>query len=208
MKLWLVGGTGVLLLIVSAMLLGDFFLRPKERSNDLDRFEESSTGVAPQEPVMDKPITTAAPPAPVEEKAEVPSGAPSPTAELNAAEKTMQAAKPPKSSGAVDVLKRAYAQESSDASSREIEQQIRSLFGAEYLPIEMLRSITCRKTVCKISVYWTKDNPLSYMVLVMKVGYQQSDVFAIESASEPDREGRLPVDVYVIRSGHTLAEIQ
>jgi hypothetical protein len=208
MKARFIGAAGVVLLAVAAIFLGDFFNRPNEIIGEPDKDSSDVITAHVTAGSGAKTAASAMVPPVAEEKVESP---PQPSAlpdDLTPEEKTLEAARPPVKTGPLEELKRAYNTESADARSRDIEQQIRTLFGAEYIPVEMLRSISCRKTVCKVSVYWTKDNPLSYMALAIKVGYQQSQIIAIESRSEPDREGRLPVEFYVLRSGHTLADIQ
>lgn len=208
MKAWFIGAAGVVLFAVVAIFLGDFFNRPIETRSEPDK--DSSDVITAHVTAGSEAKTAASAMVPpvAEKKVESP---PQPSAlpdELTAEEKTLEAARPPVKSGPLEELKRAFNRESADAGSRDTEQQIRTLFGAEYIPVEMLRSINCRKTVCKVSVYWTKDNPLSYMALAIKVGDQQSHIIAIESGPEPDHKGRLPVEFHVLRSGHTLADIQ
>jgi hypothetical protein len=208
MKAWFIGAAGVVLFAFTAIFLGDFFNQPSETVSEPD---DGHSDVIPAQVKAGSEAKTPVSPtetAVTEEKVGSPSQPSALSDDLTPEEKTLEGARPPARTGPLEELARAYNMESADASSRDSEQQIRTLFGAEYLPVEMLRSISCRKTVCKVSVYWTKDNPLSYMALAMKVVHQQSQVIAIESAPESDREGRLPVEFYVLRSGYTLADIQ
>jgi hypothetical protein len=115
---------------------------------------------------------------------------------------------PPASSGPLEVLKRVYAKSSTDAHARDAESQLRSLFGIGPLPVEILRSVNCHTTVCKVDMFWTEKYPLSYMALAMQLGMQQTGIIAVESAPAPDPSGNLAYTVYVVRAGHTLADIE
>ena len=210
MKRRVIGTIGVLLLIVLAYQWGK---------------HSGASRVAPQ-----TPETVAEPPKAEKEKKEEPAPAAKqkgavaepaakkpemarparpqePTAE-GEQEPPPTAPEPPAASGPLQLLKRVYARQSTDAGAREVERQIRSFFGTEYLPAETFRSVTCRAGVCKIDMVWSKQFPLAHMALAMKLAEQMTSSIALEPAPEPDRRGDLRLELYVVRAGYTLADLE
>jgi hypothetical protein len=107
----------------------------------------------------------------------------------------------PRKSGPLEILERAYEDQSRDASAMEVEKLIREQFGDEHLPTEFLHNVTCHEKVCKIEMYWTEDNPLVLMALAMKTGPLLTGYIAFVPDPGPDREGRTLVTVYILREG-------
>jgi hypothetical protein len=205
---WLIGATAILLLVIGVVLL----------INRCDRLV--AVPVTPTESPQTASIATPQPLGtgeagqssighrkPIERPVQQPGAPPEVTDEPPiGVDKDSPLAQPPSASGPLTELKRLYAQQSADSSARETEREIESFFGPQVMPKEHLRSITCHESVCKISVYWTQKNPLAYMALAMKVGLQQAHVIGYDPISEVDRDGKMPLDLYVLRTGHTLLE--
>ena len=107
----------------------------------------------------------------------------------------------PKRDGPLEILKRAYEDQSRDPTAIEVERLIRGQFGDEYLPAEFLHNVTCHEKVCKIDMYWTEENPLVVMAFAMKTGPLLTGYIATDPEPEPDREGRTLVTLYMLRQG-------
>ncbi len=116
--------------------------------------------------------------------------------------------RPPEAAGPLVQLKKAYAAESADAEAEAVEQRIRALFGTEYLPEKHFRSVSCHRTVCKVGLFWSREQPLTYMALAMKLGENKMNIIATEPLSAPDAKGMMPLDMYALRVGFTLEEIE
>jgi hypothetical protein len=114
----------------------------------------------------------------------------------------------PKEGGPLKLLKRVYARESRDATAKDTEQLIRKESSNEYLPAELFHNVTCHKSVCKVEVSWSEKNPYGLMALAMKLGPRLTGHIAYEPALKPDRDGRLPVTVYILRTGYALEDIE
>jgi hypothetical protein len=110
----------------------------------------------------------------------------------------------PRAIGEIDLLKRVYRTESSDATSRETERLIRNEFGNDMVPIDALQHVSCHTSVCKIDLYWTEKNPTVLMALQMKLGPAMTGQMALDPAPEPDRRGRVLVELYVVRKGYDV----
>lgn len=201
----LITGIGFLLLIALVVLWGDYINSPKAVSDRLGEVEEP-TEKAPKQP-LSRPLRPPAEPSPAPSQAAPPSEPAAPPV-VNAQAIAPPLSDPPVGSGPVETLERAYTKESSDSSARETERAIRSVIGADVIPAEYLRSVTCHKTVCKIGLYWSKQYPLGYMGVIMKVGAQQAGLLAFTSASEPDPDGKSALDLYVVRTGYTLEDVR
>ena len=105
---------------------------------------------------------------------------------------------PPNPLGRIAVFKRAYAEAPRDAQAAAAEARIRTLFGTEQVPRELLISANCRKTICRIRVLWNKQRGLGYAKFLMAAGVLISEA-AVEPQGTPDRAGNLEVDVYIRR---------
>jgi hypothetical protein len=200
MARWLISGIGFLLLIGLVVLWGDYINRPRVVHEPREAFEK------PIEKAITQPaarsIKASAAPSPA---APSPPAAP-PAVSAQAAEPPLSM--PPTGSGPIEALERAYRKGSTDSSTRETERAIRSVLTADIIPSDYLRSVTCHKTVCKIGVFWSKQQPLAYMALIMKVGTQQAGIIAFTSASAPGPDGKSALDVYVVRAGFTLDDVR
>jgi len=113
---------------------------------------------------------------------------------------------PPIALGKVEAFKRAHARQPRDAQAAAAEAQIETLFGTELVPRELLVAATCRKTVCRIRVRWSKQRALAYGHFLMAAGVKVRET-AVEPLGVPDRTGNLEIDVYVLREGiHSVAQ--
>jgi hypothetical protein len=101
----------------------------------------------------------------------------------------------PKAVGPLGLLKRVYRTESRDVTSRDTERFIRNEFGRGTIPVDALQNVTCHTSACRIDLFWTERNRTV-------MGGQM----AVDPAPGPDRLGRLPVALYIVRRGHDLVQ--
>lgn len=114
--------------------------------------------------------------------------------------------KPPAAQGPLDVLKRVYTRESSDETSQATERLIREQLDFEAFPSELLRNVTCHKSVCKISVYWSRQQPMIFAAIWVKVSPILTAHIAIDPAAKPDRNGNVLTEMYILRAGLKLTD--
>jgi hypothetical protein len=201
---WLIGGIGVLLLIVLFIL----WSRPgrhTQPTKDLGATEIKPRISVEKKPMPALPERTASPVAPAPEQPAVSQNQPNDSQREQ--EKMVELLRP-KTVGPLDVLKRVYRTESSDATSQDTERLIREQFGPEYLPSDVLQNVTCHKSVCKIDLFWTEERPSVVMALTMKIGPLMTGHMAFEPAPEPDNKGRVLVEMYVVRAGYDIANMK
>ena len=67
--------------------------------------------------------------------------------------------------------------------------------------MELLRGVLCHKSVCKIEVLWSDKYPMVLAAVAMNAVPLLSDTIAFDPAPKPDRNGYLPVEVYILRAG-------
>jgi hypothetical protein len=108
-------------------------------------------------------------------------------------------APPPSPEGPLQELGSAYDRESRDPKSAPAEARIRALFGTPEVPADMLRDVSCHETVCKVGVYWSVEQQNAYMIALMGMINDFGDRIAWRPDGAPDRAGRHPMDVFVVR---------
>lgn len=214
MKSRLVGGIAVLCLVGLMIYWGEGLDREAAFTAETGSGEEASDEIQPPEPVPGdelapiEPQAVAVPaeaaPEPREEPPAKAPAAPDPT---TAFEETVRQ-RPPEPTGPLQELKRAYAGQSADAGAEQLERLIRSFFGAEHLPEEAARSVSCHMTVCKIGMFWSREVPLSYMAMAMKLAENKMNIIAVEPLSAVSGKGEMPLDMYVVREGYTLQDLE
>lgn len=158
------------------------------------------------EPTLPEPIATPdaalrvepqrpASPAPPQDP---PVNAPAPNSDV-AAEQRSHADDPPSRMGPVDELKAAYESDVRDAEAPETEQRIRAHFDQVDVPPELVRSISCVKTVCKLELRLSAGLKEAYMVAMMNLVSHVSQEIAMEPVGPDENQVVLPIDVYVSR---------
>jgi hypothetical protein len=204
MPRWIIAGIGALLLVVLYFLWSGTGRQTQSTGEMVMKTEIKPSAPAEEE---------SSPPVP---KRDTPSVASARTAvdqdqpgdsQSEQTDKSLEALRP-KADGPVDVLKRVYRTESRDETSQDTERLIREEFGPEYLPIDALQNVICHKSVCKIEMYWSEQNPTVVMALAMKIGPLLTGHMAFDPAPEPDDRGRLLVDIYVVRPGYDVANME
>ncbi len=189
MRTWVIVGA---VLLVLGILYSALWSSPRTDAAVEDAQEPEAVGVAANGPVA---AATAAGQATNAER---------PAAEERAA----QAAAAPRRSllNPTGVLVQAYESEPRDALWAEgKEKEIREVLSDEQLPDDLLRSASCRTTVCKIEMVWDKSKGANYTPLTKLVGQHWAPSIGIEYP-EDSRERRA-MNLYIIRKGYSVDDV-
>jgi hypothetical protein len=122
---------------------------------------------------------------------------------------------PPVRSGPVDDLERLFATEPRASTIHGVESLIEQGFRSSELPAELLKSVICRSTVCKIETHWRPDRSVGFASafarLLMSPTNRQTPLFGREYAVAPsddvDRDGSREVAIY-IKLAHSSASLE
>jgi hypothetical protein len=134
-----------------------------------------------------KPETTAAPASPSQAPA-----APQPE------EPTLP---PPEASGPIAELKQAFEKEPRDSAARLPESRIESEFIRSDITPGLLKSVLCRKSVCKVEVLWTPERASAFMYAFTRLSADFEPNIALDPQGRAEGQQELQVDVYLPRSG-------
>lgn len=104
-------------------------------------------------------------------------------------------------SGEIDVLKNAYEGDSADSESGAVERDIRGLLARAPVAQDVLEDISCHRRVCRVRVSWPEQEPTSLMAIHMILGVEVNPQVGIEAFGEPDQDGNVAADLYVLRPG-------
>jgi len=127
--------------------------------------------------------------------AEKPKSIDEPTVQRTAAEPS--SAKAPQRQGPVAELSQRFSSESRALSSAEDEAQVRAAYVDPAIPPMLLRSVECRRSVCRAELRWSAEHEAGYVLgLTRAVGKYVVPV-GIESAGPAEADGHRPVVVYI-----------
>ncbi len=219
---WLIGATAAIVIVVAAMLM---VLSEPNREPQADRDPwaiidaeapappdsalagtgPAKAGAADQRP---GPAVPGHPTAPVDSTPSAPSRSQPTESQRDPASAGDLQIRPPAPQGPIEVLRRVYQQESRDATSRSIELLIRKQLGPEFFPSDLIEDVDCRKSVCKIDVLWHNEQPMVLAGVAMRVGPLLSGHIGFDPAPEPDRDGYFVVEMYILRAGYELPELE
>jgi hypothetical protein len=187
---------------IAAVVLVSLRTRSNERPKAIN-VRTATADVKPSLPVDKKPTPatpTSQPPTAFIDQTQPPPKCSQPT------KAQLEQLKPPAAQGPLDVLKRVYTRESSDETSQATERLIREQLDFETFPSELLRNVTCHKSVCKISVYWSRQQPMIFAAIWAKVSPVLTAHIAIDPAPKPDRNGNVLTEMYILRAGLKLTD--
>lgn len=168
---------------------------------------ESSAPRADQRTPVEAPPSAPAPaPAPTQpESPPPPTPAPQRPAAVQPApsEERAAAAAPqemrPERMGPVDELKAAYENDPRDAEAGAMEERIRGHIEGVENASELVRKVTCVKSVCKLELRWTPALKEAYMGAMMNLVARASQKLAADPIGADDGQAVRPIDVYVSR---------
>jgi hypothetical protein len=173
-------------------------------SGDTSSVQRPAPVEAPQEPVAGIAAPPSAERAPVAPAAQPAVAKPAPAAASASPQpSTAPARQPqlrPERMGPVDELKVAYERDARDADAGAMEERIRGHFDDVELPPELLRKVSCVRSVCKLEVRWTPAHREAYMIAMMNLVSHVSEKLAAEPVTADEGQEVRPIDVYVSRT--------
>ena len=101
--------------------------------------------------------------------------------------------------GPVEELKAAYESDARDAEAGAMEDRIRDHIGGVENASELVRKVTCVKSVCKLEMRWTPALAETYMGAMMNLVSRTSEKLAAEPIGADEGQAVRPIDVYVSR---------
>jgi hypothetical protein len=107
----------------------------------------------------------------------------------------------PKPSGPIAELKQAFEKEPRDSAAQAPESRIESEFRKSDIAPGLLKSVLCRKSVCKVEVVWTPDRAGAFMAAFTRLSAEFEPDIALDPHGPADAQEQLPVDVYLPRKG-------
>ena len=108
---------------------------------------------------------------------------------------------PPKASGPIAELKHEFETEPRDSAAQLPESRIESEFRKSDIPPGMLKSVLCRKSVCKVTVLWTPESAIAFMSAFTRLSADFEPNIALDPRRTSDAGQTLQVDVYLPRLG-------
>jgi hypothetical protein len=203
---WIVGGA---LLVAVVLWVGLVPMHASEGSTQPSEPVEQPSAAQPAEPSA-VPDTAEAPaqeqPSPASAaKPPAPTPRPPTAAPANGAQPAL--APVPAPAGPVAKLKGTFETEPRDSAATAVEAKIASTFGQPGFSPGLLRSILCRKSVCRVTVTWSRERATSYMGVFMRLVLEGD--FDHEMATEPVGElngsGQQELNVYLVRASSAAA---
>jgi type IV secretory pathway VirB10-like protein len=135
----------------------------------------------PEAPVPSKPAAAPAPPAKQAPESEQPEPVGSNL---------------PQQQGPVDELARRFAGESRGHDSQHAEANARKAFTDPTIPPDMLRTIECRRSVCRAELRWSEQSNNGYVLGLTRAVGSYSAALGIAQPGEPEADGRRSVVTY------------
>jgi hypothetical protein len=105
---------------------------------------------------------------------------------------------PPEASGPIAELKQAFETEPRDSAAQVPESRIQSEFKRSDVPAGLLKSVLCRKSVCKVSTLWTPERAVGFMGAFMRLSPEFGPL-ALDPHGPVAPQQELPIDVYLPR---------
>jgi hypothetical protein len=100
--------------------------------------------------------------------------------------------------GPLDELRRRFEHEPRDSAASDAESTIRAAFAPEQAHGELLRSVLCRATICRIELRWTASKLGNYVAAMGRLSVSFAPDFASTAAgpgaAEQDRSAELYVE--------------
>lgn len=102
----------------------------------------------------------------------------------------------PQKQGPVEELAQRFAGESRDSSSPSADERVKSAFDDPAIPDDTLRTVECRRSVCRAELRWSPERDAAYVLgLTRAVGSFEAPL-GINEAGPADADGLRPLVVY------------
>jgi hypothetical protein len=100
--------------------------------------------------------------------------------------------------GPVEEFRSQYAVETRSSDSPQIEANLRNAFYDPRDP-DLIKSISCRKSICKLEMQWSMSRMRTYVRGLTRVGNGFERRYGLSPITEPDANGMRTVEVYMKR---------
>jgi hypothetical protein len=132
-------------------------------------------------------------------------------AEPEAAEPAAEAPAPPRAlaeqitgdQGPVEEYRKQYSLETRASDSAEVEAKLRAAFYDRKAQTDLIKSVSCRKEICRIEMRWSMERMRSYVGGLTRIGPGFVRRYALSPMSEADADGVRLVEVYMKRKSGT-----
>jgi hypothetical protein len=149
------------------------------------------------DPVADRPTTPATSDGTLEKPATAAS--PSPAAAAPKPTEDLVPIPAPEASGPIAELKQAFEKEPRDSAAQLPESRIESEFRKSDIAPGLLKSVLCRKSVCRVETLWTPERAVSFMSAFMRLSTDFEPNIALDPHGSADPPQALQIDVYLPR---------
>jgi hypothetical protein len=198
--------------LVFTILFWWLALADPDEAEDVTAAVSTPTAPAPQPSAAAPPAETsltaqhrAAPVMPTKAASAVSVASPSPAPETSV-ERGPEAPIPPDTRGFIDAIAGRYEEDSRDRDAAKVEAALQKHFHGSQLPASALRSVVCRKSVCKLELYWRPEYDRPYRSTLDELAGGNAKLIATR-AEQPDKHGGVSVDAYWLRVLGTLPEL-
>jgi hypothetical protein len=110
---------------------------------------------------------------------------------------SLEQARPPEQWGALRELKGRYDSESRTEASSGLEAQLRALLTTPNVPANLIDDLSCRRTVCRLTLHWMPTLRLGYVVVFESLKQLYNQRVAVEPAARQAPDGSYPTTVYI-----------
>jgi hypothetical protein len=100
--------------------------------------------------------------------------------------------------GPVEEFRSQYAVETRSSDAAQIEANLRNAFYDPRDP-DLIKSISCRKSICKLEMHWSMARMRTYVRGLTRVGNGFERRYGLSPITEPDANGIRTVEVYMKR---------
>jgi hypothetical protein len=101
--------------------------------------------------------------------------------------------------GPVAELERKFEAESRPSAARELEATIETTFRRPPLDPQLLHAVTCRQSICKLELRWSKERMDDYMIAITQLLPSFEDAVGVSPAADQPEDGQFDVTVYLQR---------
>jgi hypothetical protein len=109
---------------------------------------------------------------------------------------SLEQARPPEAYGALAEYKKLWANESRTADSSATEHKFRDMLNVPNIPPELVRDISCRRSMCKLELSWTPERRLGFVVTLESSKQMYDKRVAVEPGTR-EADGSYLAKLYI-----------
>jgi hypothetical protein len=99
----------------------------------------------------------------------------------------------------IDAIQAQYEQAARESDAAGLETKLRAFLREREVPASALKSVLCRKAICKLELYWRPEYDAPYRSALDGLANGNAKAVATR-ASEVDKNGGVSVDLYWVRA--------